>query len=1416
MDPTDRVPDPAAAAPSGPAASPTTPARRGLVWLAAVLALLALLAALAGVAWWSVRSERGSAWLLSLVPGLQVDGPRGALLGGDFDAQRVVIRLPGGKDTVTVTGLAWRGLRIARASSPRWLHVTLASLEMRRLDLAFAPGGDATPPTPPADLRLPIEFELTALQVGELHASALGAQPLRELHARLHLGADGGAEHRLEQLALTWDRLQASGDARIASVAPMRLNASLQLVQSAAAALPAWTASATLAGPLAEPVLQATLRADAPTRGNEAAARPAQSLDAHATLRPFARWPLGELRASVRALDLSGFASAAPATALTGEAVATSSAADQPATVSIVLNNELPGRWSDARLPLHRLVLKLVGRPDQPGALTLQDLAAELGTPEAGAGRIGAHGRWSADGWTIEAALDEVQPARLDARAPTMRLSGPLTAAGGAAAAPNRIDILGAVAGRLDERGTARAVQLKLDARIDATADATRIELRDAQAQTNGARASLTGLVTHTARDAPWTVQAKAALVDFDPAVWWPGRDDAPWRRARNRLNARGDIDLSLPATALDSAPLAMLAALRGQAALTLARSELAGVPLSGSASLRSSAGAPLVSALELDADGNRLHATGRFDTHGNGAADRWDLTIDGPALTRLAPVWRLLQPAGSDATLAGSLNGQAQLTGRWPALTTQGQLDAKALRIGAAALQSATARWSLGSSANAPIEAQISVTQAAVAGGGAGGGAAGPSIESAQLQLSGTGRAHTLTLRAESKGRPPAWADAAMAGGAAAAGNARTIAVLQAQGGLVDLPGAALAGWRGTLRQLDLRSSAAGATPLLHTSDVALEALWGGGPARASVQPGRAELLGGALRWSRITWQAAATPDGAAQIDAEAEIEPLRIAPILARAQPDFGWGGDLAIAGHLKLRSAPTFQADIVIERRAGDLSVTDELGTRALGLTDLRFGLSADNGVWNFTQGLAGQTVGVAAGAVVVNTTPQAIWPAADAPIHGVLELRVADLGTWGPWVPPGWRIEGALHSSASIGGRFGAPEYTGAVDGTRLAVRNFLEGVNVSEGNVAIRLQGTSARIEHFSAKAGSGSLRVDGSASLGAAPKAVLQLQADKFQLLGRIDRRIVTSGQGRLELDSTALAFDGRFDVDEGLIDFTRSDAPSLGSDVVVVRAPGVASPAAAASAAATPAAAAVPTPAARQVALDLRVALGEKLRLRGRGLDTGLRGELHITSPGGRLAINGAVRATDGTYAAYGQKLTIDRGLISFNGPIENPRLDIEATRPNIDVRVGVAVGGSAANPRVRLISEPEMSEIDKLSWLVMGRASDGLGRTDTALLQRAALALLAGEGGGPTDQLTKALGLDDISVRQSDGEVRETVVALGKQLSRRWYVGYEHGLNATSGSFQLIYRIARRFTLRAQSGEDNSLDVIWTWRWQ
>jgi translocation and assembly module TamB len=313
--------------------------------------------------------------------------------------------------------------------------------------------------------------------------------------------------------------------------------------------------------------------------------------------------------------------------------------------------------------------------------------------------------------------------------------------------------------------------------------------------------------------------------------------------------------------------------------------------------------------------------------------------------------------------------------------------------------------------------------------------------------------------------------------------------------------------------------------------------------------------------------------------------------------------------------------------------------------------------------------------------------------------------------------------------------------------------------------------------------------------------------ADRLRVLSRVDRRVVASGNATLALDEQTLQLNGSLRADEGLFDFSRADAPTLADDVVVRRGP---------RDAVAPEAEA-PSPRLRRGSrIALALDFGRDFKVSGRGLTTTLRGQLQLTqkddSP---LRMTGKLAADGGQYAAYGQKLEIERGDISFTGAPDNPALDLLAVRPNLDVRVGVQVGGTAQAPRIGLYSEPEMSDTDKLSWLLLGRAPDGLGRTDTALLQRAAMALLSGEGEGATGRALRQLGLDELSLAQSDDDTRATIVRLGKQISRRWYVGYERSLNATTGSWQLIYRIAQRFTLRAQSGDDTALDLIWQWRW-
>ena len=87
----------------------------------------------------------------------------------------------------------------------------------------------------------------------------------------------------------------------------------------------------------------------------------------------------------------------------------------------------------------------------------------------------------------------------------------------------------------------------------------------------------------------------------------------------------------------------------------------------------------------------------------------------------------------------------------------------------------------------------------------------------------------------------------AAVAPAAAAPASAPTAArsalLLQARGGAIDRPDQRLAGWRGSLQQLEFRATSARAAPWIATRDVGIEALWSGGPARLTVQPGRADV---------------------------------------------------------------------------------------------------------------------------------------------------------------------------------------------------------------------------------------------------------------------------------------------------------------------------------------------------------------------------------------------------------------------------------------------------------------------------------------------------------------------------------------------------------------------------------------------
>ena len=258
----------------------------------------------------------------------------------------------------------------------------------------------------------------------------------------------------------------------------------------------------------------------------------------------------------------------------------------------------------------------------------------------------------------------------------------------------------------------------------------------------------------------------------------------------------------------------------------------------------------------------------------------------------------------------------------------------------------------------------------------------------------------------------------------------------------------------------------------------------------------------------------------------------------------------------------------------------------------------------------------------------------------------------------------------------------------------------------------------------------------------------------------------------------------------------------TLGDDVVILSRPAAGATTPASTRSGTPpAAGGIPV----QTTLALSVDLGPDFRVQGRGIVTRLAGTLQLRGNAGEAPrLNGEVRTVLGTYRAYGQRLDIEQGVLRFTGSFDNPSLDILAVRPNLSQRVGVQITGTAAAPRVRLFSEPELPEAEKLAWLVLGR-SGANGGAEAAVLQQAALALLGRNGQGLSGGLANALGLDELSIAgaatRTDGTTSAATVTLGKRISRDFYVAYERSLAGTLGTISIFYDLSRRFTLRART---------------
>ncbi len=590
---------------------------------------------------------------------------------------------------------------------------------------------------------------------------------------------------------------------------------------------------------------------------------------------------------------------------------------------------------------------------------------------------------------------------------------------------------------------------------------------------------------------------------------------------------------------------------------------------------------------------------------------------------------------------------------------------------------------------------------------------------------------------------------------------------------------------WHGTL----LAASNRGALPF------ALE-----GPAAISIAPRRAELRSllarfeqGRVQVSELRWE-----DG--RLASSGTLRQLAVVPLLRLA----GWTtpleGKLALGAEWSLTAAPRLNGSFRLWREDGDVAIAGppplELGLNALEVTGkvVEGRLEAKGGF----QATTGK------GSIALRLEPQpggAGFPySADSPLDARVDAQLASLAPFAILIDRSARIDGTLNATLEASGTLGRPAFSGGLEGDGIRYARPPDGIDLVDGRLRARLAGNELHVSQLAISgAAGGSFTAQGTLASGEAQRAAITWRAEKLVLLNRPDQRLVLSGQGAAAMDHRRLSFSGALRVDSGFFSFEAVSLPQLGDDVVVAgREP--------------------PAPRERRIGrkenpspvdVDLELDLGSDLRIRGRGLDTGLVGKVHVrTDEDGVLIGKGTVRTVRGTVVAYGTRLQIERGRLIFDGPINKPTLDIVAMRRNQEVEAGVAVSGTVQNPTVRLVSEPPVSDGEALSWLVLGRAPGTASGGDIAMLQTAASALLGSDSIGASDSLTRALGIDSISVG-GRGELGNQFVAIGKRVNDRVTVLYEQGLGGTASVLRLDFELSRRWALSASTGQQSDVGV-------
>jgi translocation and assembly module TamB len=416
--------------------------------------------------------------------------------------------------------------------------------------------------------------------------------------------------------------------------------------------------------------------------------------------------------------------------------------------------------------------------------------------------------------------------------------------------------------------------------------------------------------------------------------------------------------------------------------------------------------------------------------------------------------------------------------------------------------------------------------------------------------------------------------------------------------------------------------------------------------------------------------------------------------------------------------------------------------------------------------------------------------------DSPLQATVEGRLPDIGLLRPLVQrvfdPG-ELDGELAIDLDAGGTLEEPLFSGGATIANGTLGVPVLGVVLTDINIAAESKGTDKLAVTGGLQSGYGQARIVGEIRAAENTELVadIRITGQNLAIVRVPDLSVDTSPDLKLHMGEGVFDVSGSLQIPKAMAEIRElpRNAVPRSPDVTVHEPDRTLQP--------------------QQETIvtgDIKVILGDDVRFNGFGLNSRLDGGLRLTQKrGGNLRTTGTVRVRDGFLTGYGKELRVDRGELTFTGPLDDPLINIQVSRESIyegrQYTIGLRLSGTARNVITEPFSRPAMSDSDVLSFLLLDQPASSDSDATGAALALGLQQLFPDQSG--------VFGLDEVSFETNDAN--QAAMVAGKRINDRLYVRYVFGALGEPGAFRIRYRLGRGFSLEASTGSNQSMDLIY-----